>query len=187
MSFSAVALAALITAGAQTQDPGQPPPTDLEEITVEGQSPRQAARQFVQRVATAPAGARLGRWNTPLCVSVAGLKAPYGQMLADRIAKSLMTLKFEWASLAAQPMCSSSPQRMVQVSHRRWWKVGVVASVLQSTTPTWDWRRWSGSKPVMRQCDGGTFPCRSQQTRADWRPVSPVMSRLRLDRAASAV
>lgn len=104
MSFSAVALAALITAGAQAQDPRQPSPTDLEEITVEGQSPRQAARQFVQRVATAPAGARLGRWNTPLCVSVAGLKAPYGQMLADRIGQIAHDLEVR----VGEPGCSAN-------------------------------------------------------------------------------
>ncbi|WP_313014187.1 hypothetical protein [Brevundimonas sp.] len=86
MSLSGALLAALLASGVQAQDPAPtPPPVDLEDITVEGRSTRQAAQQFVQRVAAAPAGARLGRWNTPICVSVANMKAPYGQMLADRI------------------------------------------------------------------------------------------------------
>lgn len=83
MTFFAAAFAfGLLSATPQTVEP---PPVDLDDVTVLGISRREAARQFVSRVATAPAGARLGRWNTPICVSVANLKAPYGQMLADRI------------------------------------------------------------------------------------------------------
>lgn len=86
MPFFGAFLAALLASGSLVQDPAQtPPPVDLEDITVQGRSTRQAAQQFVDRVAVAPAGARLGRWNAPICVSVANMKAPYGQMLADRI------------------------------------------------------------------------------------------------------
>lgn len=83
MTLLSIALAFAFAGNGSPQVEG--PPVDLEDVTVQGASPREAARQFVNRVATAPAGARLGRWNTPLCVSVANLKAPYGQMLADRI------------------------------------------------------------------------------------------------------
>ncbi|MFN3877999.1 MAG: hypothetical protein ACK4MH_06450 [Brevundimonas sp.] len=78
---------AFVLSGAvqQAQTSRTAEPVDVEDVIVQGVSRREATRQFVSRVATAPAGARLGRWNTPLCVSVANLKAPYGQMLADRI------------------------------------------------------------------------------------------------------
>ena len=57
MSLSGAFLAALLASGVQAQDPAPtPPPVDLEDITVEGRSTRQAAQQFVQRVAAAPAG-----------------------------------------------------------------------------------------------------------------------------------
>lgn len=85
--FAAAFVLALLSAGQQPQ-PAQhiePAPVDLDDLTVQGASRREAARQFVSRVATAPAGARLGRWNSSICVSVANLKAPHGQMLADRI------------------------------------------------------------------------------------------------------
>jgi hypothetical protein len=83
MTLIAVAFALAISGSGYPQL--ETAPVELEDLTVQGMSRRDAARQFVSRVATAPAGARLGRWNTPLCVSVANLKAPYGQMLADRI------------------------------------------------------------------------------------------------------
>lgn len=87
MTLIAVAFAFALSGAVQQAQTPQPAgePVDVEDVTVKGVSRREAARQFVSRVATAPAGARLGRWNTPLCVSVANLQAPYGQMLADRI------------------------------------------------------------------------------------------------------
>lgn len=87
MTLIAVAFAFALSGAGQQIQTSQPAaePVDVEDVTVQGVSRREAARQFVSRVATAPAGARLGRWNTPLCVSVANLQAPYGQMLADRI------------------------------------------------------------------------------------------------------
>lgn len=65
----------------------EPPAAVLDDVVVEGVARREAARRFVSRVATAPAGARLGRWNAPVCVSVANIKAPFGQMFADRISE----------------------------------------------------------------------------------------------------
>ena len=103
MVFSGALLAAVLASGAQTHDaPATPPPVELQDITVEGRSTRQAAQQFVRRIATAPAGARLGRWNTPICVSVANLKAPYGQMLADRIGEVAHELRIS----VGEPGCS---------------------------------------------------------------------------------
>ena len=82
------AVISLVLAGAGQEAPTaqvEPPEAVLGDIVVEGVARRDAARRFVSTVATAPAGARIGRWNGPVCVSVANIKAPYGQMLADRI------------------------------------------------------------------------------------------------------
>ncbi len=89
--FSALAL----TAGQQDR-PAQTPdlnaPTEVEEITVEARRTREAAQEFVRTISTAPAGARLGRWTAPVCISVAGIRAPYGQAMVDRIAQTALDL-----------------------------------------------------------------------------------------------
>lgn len=86
ISLAAALALVFATSGQQTEAPPvEEPAAVLDEVVVEGVSRREAARQFVSRVATAPAGARLGRWNGPLCISVANVKSPYGQMFADRI------------------------------------------------------------------------------------------------------
>lgn len=89
--FSALALtASQQDRPAQTSDLNAP--TEVEEITVEGRRTREAAQEFVRTLSTAPAGARLGRWSAPVCISVAGIRAPYGQAMVDRIAQTALDL-----------------------------------------------------------------------------------------------
>jgi hypothetical protein len=76
--------------------------TTVDSVVVLGRPPREAARDFVDAVATSPAGARLGRWTKPICISVAGLRAPYGQMMIDRIADIAIDLDLE----AGEPGCT---------------------------------------------------------------------------------
>ncbi|WP_438852224.1 hypothetical protein [Brevundimonas nasdae] len=87
MTLAVAALALALSGSGQIGDAPQtaPAPIELDDVSVEGRRLRDAARQFVDTIAVAPAGARLGPWNTPLCVSVANLSPPYGQMMADRI------------------------------------------------------------------------------------------------------
>ena len=173
MSLPGAFLAALLVSGAQAQDPAPTaPPVDLEDITVEGRSTRQAAQQFVQRVAAAPAGARLGRWNTPVCVSVANMKAPYGQMLADRIGD----IATELGVSVGAPGCT--PNVLVIAADdgpavaSALWKVGAFVSDRPSTTPTWGLRRWNGSRSAMRPCAGGIFHCPYPPIQDNWRLAS---------------
>jgi len=94
------------------QDPGvsAPPDSDLgqaieiDAITVEGRRTRDAAQAFVRSVAATPAGARLARWKAPVCISVANMRAPYGQMMIDRVAGVATELGLE----VGEPGCSAN-------------------------------------------------------------------------------
>ena len=77
---------------------------EIEAITVEGRRTRDAAEAFVRSVAAAPAGARLARWKAPICISVANLRAPYGQMMIDRIADVAGDLGLE----VGEPGCTAN-------------------------------------------------------------------------------
>lgn len=59
--------------------------TDLEEIVVEGRRLEEAARVFVDEIGEPPPGARPGRWNTPICLSVWGMQRRYAEYMIDRI------------------------------------------------------------------------------------------------------
>lgn len=77
---------------------------EVETITVEGRRTREAAQSFVRSIAAAPAGARLARWQAPICISVANMRAPYGQMMIDRIAEVADGLGLE----VGQPGCTAN-------------------------------------------------------------------------------
>ena len=87
MALLAGLLSVMLSSGFQVQPQSTQAPVDLEDISVLGLSTREQTQQFVGRIATAPAGARIGRWHDPLCISVANMTAPHGQMLVDRIAE----------------------------------------------------------------------------------------------------
>lgn len=109
-----ISLTVLALAGAlviqDTPARASSPPADLDQaveieaITVEGRRTRDAAQAFVRSVAAAPAGARLARWKAPICISVANMRAPYGQMMIDRIADVATELDLE----VGQPGCTAN-------------------------------------------------------------------------------
>lgn len=75
-------LAALLLATAPQE---QAPSSQLDDVVVAGRRAEALAREFVAGVA-APTNRRgLARWNTPLCVGVANLRADAAQAIVDRI------------------------------------------------------------------------------------------------------
>lgn len=75
-------LAALLLATAPQE---QAQSSQLEDVVVAGRRAEALAREFVAGVA-APTNRRgLARWNTPLCVGVANLRADAAQAIVDRI------------------------------------------------------------------------------------------------------
>ena len=102
--FLSMALAAQVA-------PQAVPPSDQEtavpDVVVEGQrmSRRQveaAATEFVDQVAAPPHGAQIARWNTPMCVGVSNMRAPYGQLIVDRISGRAADLGLE----TGEPGCT---------------------------------------------------------------------------------
>lgn len=62
-----------------------PDPTVLDDITVDAPPTEARAQRFIDRVAAPPIGRRLARWESSLCVSIAGLDAAYARFLIDRV------------------------------------------------------------------------------------------------------
>ncbi|MFC7380306.1 hypothetical protein [Brevundimonas sp. GCM10030266] len=88
----AVAVAALLMAvsPATAQDtPPAPqqamPETTLSDVVVEGMLVERT-RRFVDEISRAPGRRPLARWNGPLCVGVANMRADAAQVLIDRVA-----------------------------------------------------------------------------------------------------
>ncbi|MDQ8029942.1 MAG: hypothetical protein REJ23_14545 [Brevundimonas sp.] len=89
----AVALAALLVAALPSMAQETPPPpqdaagpeTTLSDVVVEG-ALVDRARRFVDEISRAPGRRPLARWNGPLCVGVANLRADAAQALIDRVA-----------------------------------------------------------------------------------------------------
>lgn len=55
------------------------------DIIIDGRPLEEAATAFVDEIADPPGHAHLSRWNTPICVSMANMRAPYGQLFVDRV------------------------------------------------------------------------------------------------------
>lgn len=77
--FSALALSATGQAAPQDQTYRAP------DVIIDGRPLEEAATAFVDEVADPPGHAHLSRWNTPICVSMANMRAPYGQLFVDRV------------------------------------------------------------------------------------------------------
>lgn len=85
-------LAALLLATAPQE---QAQSSQLDDVVVAGRRADALAREFISDVA-APAGRRgLARWNTPLCVGVANLRAEAAQAIVDRISDVADSLDVE--------------------------------------------------------------------------------------------
>lgn len=85
------------------QSAGATPAPD--EIVVEGHRLQQALSDFVGVVSTPPNGEiQLARWDRRICVSVAGIRAQYGQFMVDRIAQRAFQVGLE----AGAPGCTAN-------------------------------------------------------------------------------
>ena len=66
------------------------PPQDaalLPDVIVDGRRLAEASRDFLEEVGAPPRGTRPGRWNSPICVSVTGMRSDFAQVMIDRIAR----------------------------------------------------------------------------------------------------
>lgn len=89
-------LAMLFMATAPMQDPPeQDPATVLGDVVVTGRRAEETARLFIDDVAAPTRNRGLARWNTPLCVGVAGLQPAIAQPIVDRISDIAYSLGVE--------------------------------------------------------------------------------------------
>jgi hypothetical protein len=94
-----VVLLGAFASAATAQEPTES--TRVDDVVVVGDAPR-AARAFVEEVGDAPAGARLARWNAPVCVGVIGVQDDRAQAIAGRISEVATELGVE----TARPGCT---------------------------------------------------------------------------------
>ncbi len=94
--FAAIAL--LLQAAPQDQQP-----VSLPEIVVQGDRDRDAAREFVNRLAAPPRGRGLARWRGPLCAGTVNLRASVAQPILDRLGDTARQLGIETGSPGCSP------------------------------------------------------------------------------------
>lgn len=88
MSISAILASLAMLSGAPQAAPQASPDdvTTVEDVIVDRRRLEEMARSYVEEVSEAPPGARLARWNRPLCASVSNMRPDLAQFLIDRIA-----------------------------------------------------------------------------------------------------
>lgn len=89
MSISAVLISVALLAGSDQATPQSSVDEDvttIEDVIVDRRRLEEIARSYVEQVAEPPRGARLARWNRPLCVSVSNMQADLAQFMIDRVA-----------------------------------------------------------------------------------------------------
>lgn len=103
-AFAVVALAAALvgaTPAAIAQAQG-----DQSDLVISAAT-REQAQAFVSELAATPASDdQMGRWNSSLCVGVAGLPARQGQFIADRVAQRAFALGLEPGATGCAPNVS---------------------------------------------------------------------------------
>lgn len=82
----AAAMGGAVAAWGQDGVAGRSPETHVEDVVVVGRPVAETAREFVRTISAAPAGARLARWNMPVCVGVVGARREIAQAIIDRVA-----------------------------------------------------------------------------------------------------
>ena len=101
--MSMFALAGLMVAlSGQTASPQDN--TQLPEVEVRGQADRDAAREFVGRVAAPATNRRLARWRGPVCPGVVNLRVDVAQPILDRIGEVAASLDVP----VGQPGCRAN-------------------------------------------------------------------------------
>jgi hypothetical protein len=105
-AFAVAALAAALVGAtplAIAQAQGDQTQSDL----VISAATREQAQTFVSQLAATPASDdQMGRWNSSLCVGVAGLPARQGQFIADRVAQRAFALGLEPGAPGCAPNVS---------------------------------------------------------------------------------
>ncbi|WP_087138891.1 hypothetical protein [Brevundimonas diminuta] len=105
MSVSAILASVLLLAGAPQAAP-QPRSDDLTEVEaviVEGRRLEEVARSYVEQVSEPPRGARLARWNEPICISVSNMQSHFAQFVIDRIAINALDAGADVAGPGCRP------------------------------------------------------------------------------------
>ena len=83
--FSALLSALAISTSGQAATQGAQEVYQAPDVIIDGRPLEEAATAFVDEVADPPGQAHMSRWNTPICVSMANMRAPYGQLFVDRV------------------------------------------------------------------------------------------------------
>lgn len=105
MNVSAILASVLLLAAAPQAAP-QPPSDDLTEVEaviVEGRRLEEVARSYVEQVSELPRGARLARWNKPICISVSNMQPQFAQFVIDRIAINALDAGADVAGPGCRP------------------------------------------------------------------------------------
>ena len=101
----AAAVASLLTAAFVTtsvaQQPPVPAPAPSDKVIVEGISPEEAVRSFIDEVSAAPPGRNLARWDRKVCVGAINLATRYAQRLIDQVSTVAISVGLE----AGEPGC----------------------------------------------------------------------------------
>lgn len=88
------------------------PPSDQDavvpDVVVDGQrltrrEVEAAATEFVDQIAAPPYGAQIARWNTPICVGISNMRAPYGQLIVDQISSHAADLGLDIGEPGCKP------------------------------------------------------------------------------------
>jgi hypothetical protein len=82
--------------------------TQLPEVVVEARRldievVREEATRFVEEVADPPRGGQIARWNSRVCVGLANMRDPFGQLIVDRIASHALDLGVDVGEPGCRP------------------------------------------------------------------------------------
>lgn len=81
-----LAAAGLVLAGAaHAQSQPEPGSTEVEGVTIEANSLREAVASFVAEVGASPRGQNLARWDGRVCIGVMNMTPRYAQALVDQV------------------------------------------------------------------------------------------------------
>lgn len=92
MSISAILVSWALLAGVEQATPqtASDDVTTVEDVIVDRRRLEEVARSYVEQLSEPPRGARLARWNKPLCVSVSNMQPELAQFVIDRIAANAL-------------------------------------------------------------------------------------------------
>lgn len=100
-------LAVLLGAVANFQEPtpvDPPVASNVDSVVVVGSRLEQAAQDFVQNVnIDPPLGTLPGRWNKPLCISVANFRAPWGRFIVDGLTRHALDVDLDVSGPGCRP------------------------------------------------------------------------------------